>query len=141
MLKNDCQFGGENSGHLIFKKFSPIGDGIAAAIYLLAIIARKGIKLSALKTNIALFPQKSFNVAVGDKIPISEVKGLGGDIEMERDRLGPDGRVIARYSGTEPKLRVTVESDDEENVDHAWSNLQKSIMTRFGENDISASIS
>ncbi|MDR1596018.1 MAG: hypothetical protein LBR91_03810 [Puniceicoccales bacterium] len=141
MLKNDCYFGGESSGHLIFRKFSPIGDSITAAIYLLTMAARKNIKLSKLKTNIALLPQKSFNIAVSDKVPISEIKGLGDDVERERQTLGPGGRIIARYSGTEPKLRVTVESDDVEEVDHAWERLQKSILTRFGENDISATIS
>jgi phosphoglucosamine mutase len=141
MLENDCYFGGENSGHLIFRKFSPIGDGITAALYALLLVVEKNARLSKLKTNIALFPQKSFNVSVSERIPLEKIRGLGDDIERERAKLPTPGRIVARYSGTEPKLRVFVEAGSEKSVDHAWGNLQKSILDRMNENDISAHIS
>ena len=62
MVKNDCWFGGENSGHLIFRGFSPVGDWISAALFAISLVANSQEKLSKMKTKVALFPQKSFNI-------------------------------------------------------------------------------
>ncbi|MDR1891096.1 MAG: hypothetical protein LBQ23_02850 [Puniceicoccales bacterium] len=140
MVRNDCYFGGENSGHLIFRKFSPVGDGITAALFTLAIVTGNNIKLSELKTKIALFPQKSFNVSVNAKVPLSDIKNLNEDVENINSKLPSPHRVLVRYSGTEPKLRVLVEAPDQEMVDDAWKDLKKSIIDRMTDNGISASI-
>ncbi|MDR0741895.1 MAG: hypothetical protein LBE98_00310 [Puniceicoccales bacterium] len=140
MVRNNCYFGGENSGHLIFRKISPIGDGIAAALLVLDIVTRNNIRLSELKTKIALFPQKSFNVSVNTKTPLSDIKGLNEDIEKIDSKLPPPHRVLVRYSGTESKLRVLVEAPDQEVVNDAWKDLKKSIIDRMKDNGISASI-
>ncbi|MDR1173590.1 MAG: hypothetical protein LBK24_02230, partial [Puniceicoccales bacterium] len=140
MIQNNCYFGGEGSGHLIFRKISPIGDGIAAALLMLDIIARNNAKLSELKTKIALYPQKSFNVAVNDKVPLSDIKGLEEDIEKINSKLPPPHRVLVRYSGTESKLRVLVEAPNQELVDDAWKDLKRSIIDRITDDGISASI-
>ncbi|MDR2432873.1 MAG: hypothetical protein LBD34_03935 [Puniceicoccales bacterium] len=140
MIQNNCYFGGENSGHLIFKKISPVGDGIAAALFVLDIVAGNNIRLSELKTKIALFPQKSFNVAVNVKVPLSDIKDLNDDIEKIDSKLPPPHRVLVRYSGTESKLRVLVEAPDQEVVNDAWKDLKRSIIKRMTDNGISASI-
>jgi phosphoglucosamine mutase len=140
MIKNRCYFGGENSGHLIFRKISPVGDGIAAALLVLDIVTRNNIRLSELKTKIALFPQKSFNVSVNTKIPLSDIEGLNEDIEKIDSKLPPPHRVLVRYSGTEPKLRVLVEASNQEVVNDAWKDLKRSIIDRMKDNGISASI-
>ncbi|MDR1401648.1 MAG: hypothetical protein LBI81_01660 [Puniceicoccales bacterium] len=127
MLKNHCHFGGENSGHLIFEKFSPIGDGITAALYVLSIVAEENIELSNLKTNIALFPQKSFNVPVSKKIPNSELEDI---ISKAQSNLSSGSRIVVRNSGTEPFLRITVEAESEGEVDHTWDGLKRSILER-----------
>ncbi|MDR2776636.1 MAG: hypothetical protein LBB17_01145 [Puniceicoccales bacterium] len=140
MIQNDCYFGGEDSGHLIFRKISPVGDGIAAALLVLDIVTRNNIRLSELKTKIVLFPQKSFNVFVNTKIPLSDIKGLNEDIEKIDSKLPPPHRVLVRYSGTESKLRVLVEAPDQEIVNDAWKDLKRSIIDRMKDNGISASI-
>ncbi|MDR0693624.1 MAG: hypothetical protein LBF49_03635 [Puniceicoccales bacterium] len=140
MIRNNCYFGGENSGHLIFRKISPVGDGIAAALLVLNIVVKNNIGLSELKTKIALFPQKSFNVAVNVKVPLSDIEGLNEDIEKIDSKLPPPHRVLVRYSGTESKLRVLVEAPDQEMVNDAWKDLKKSIIERMMDNGISASI-
>ncbi|MDR1528217.1 MAG: hypothetical protein LBS22_01350 [Puniceicoccales bacterium] len=140
MIRNNCYFGGEDSGHLIFRKISPVGDGIAAALLVLDIVTRNNIRLSELKTKIALFPQKSFNVSVNTKVPLSDIKGLNEDIEKIDSKLPSPHRVLVRYSGTEPKLRVLVEAPNQEVVNDAWKDLKRSIIDRMMDNGISASI-
>ncbi|MDR3144255.1 MAG: hypothetical protein LBT64_02010 [Puniceicoccales bacterium] len=141
MLQNDCAFGGENSGHLIFKKFSSVGDGLGASLYVLSLAAKENIKLSELKTKIALLPQKSFNVTVARNVPIDKIPHLGSDIEKTKAKLPPPSRVEVRNSGTESMLRVLVEASDSNSVDDAWSDLKKSIIVRVTESGIDASIS
>lgn len=75
MVKNDCWFGGENSGNLIFRGFSPVGDGISAALFAISLVANSQEKLSKMKTKVALFPQKSFNIIVGEKVPLEKIGG------------------------------------------------------------------
>jgi phosphoglucosamine mutase len=140
MEANDCQFGGENSGHLIFRKFSPTGDGLVASSLILSMLRRMGTKLSQWKTKIALFPQKCFNISVDKKVPFSDIMGLEKDIKEVQNELGPDGRAVVRYSGTENKIRGLVESPDRIVVDNAWCKLTKSIISRAAENNISATI-
>jgi phosphoglucosamine mutase len=141
MVKNDCYFGGENSGHLIFRKFSPIGDGITAALNVVSLMLLENVNFAELTTKIALLPQKSFNVSVDRKVPVSDIKHLSDDIEKLKAKLSPPHRIVTRYSGTESKLRILIEASDQVSVDDAWSNLKKSIIKRMCESGISASIS
>jgi phosphoglucosamine mutase len=141
MVESGCNFGGENSGHLIFRQFSPIGDGITSALYVLSILIEKGTSFTELKRKIALLPQKSFNVSVDRKVPVSDIKNLSDDIEKVKAQLANPNRIVTRYSGTESKLRILIEGPDEASVDSAWSDLKKSIIERMCENGISASIS
>jgi phosphoglucosamine mutase len=141
MVENGCDFGGENSGHLIFRKFSPIGDGITSSLHLLSFLVEKKVALSDLKAKIALLPQKSFSVRVDRKVPISDIRNLNDDIEKVKAELSAPHRVVTRYSGTESKLRILVEGPDETSVDNAWSNLKRVIIERMCESGISASIS
>jgi phosphomannomutase len=92
------------------------------------------------KTRIALLPQKSFNVIVDRKVPISEIMGLSEDIEEIEAGLPQPRRVNVRYSGTESKMRGLIESPEKMSVEDAWGKLKKSILSRMLENDISATI-
>ncbi|MDR1413614.1 MAG: hypothetical protein LBI56_01595 [Puniceicoccales bacterium] len=130
MLKNNCPFGGENSGHLIFSKFSPIGDGITAALHVLLIAVEGNINLSKLKTNIALFHQKSFNISVREEISLS---GFKDDAAKAQSAMSPDSRILVRHSGTESKVRVLVESPFLKEVEHAWEKLEQSMLERANE--------
>ena len=113
MRAGGYNFGGEQSGHLIFLDHMTTGDGIVAALRVLAIMVREGRPLSELASVMTRTPQVLVNVAVADKKPLeslSSVRSLIAEVERE---LGRDGRVLVRYSGTEPKARVMIEGPDE----------------------------
>jgi phosphoglucosamine mutase len=140
MVRNHCYFRDENSRHLIFRKVSPVGDGIVAALFRLAIVTGKSIKLSELQTKIAIFSQKSFNVFVNTKVLLSDIQNLNEDVEDMLSKFPSPHRVLFRYSGTELKLQLLIEAPDEEMVDDAWKHLDKLIINRMTDNGISASI-
>jgi phosphoglucosamine mutase len=106
--------GGEDSGHMIFAEHHTTGDGILTALMLLEAIEVQSQPLSKLKTIMTVFPQILFNVAVQSKPPIHEVPEIQEAIREVEAELGENGRVLVRYSGTEPLCRVMVEGPTEE---------------------------
>ncbi|HEY5298490.1 MAG TPA: phosphoglucosamine mutase [Verrucomicrobiae bacterium] len=121
MLKNAFNFGGEQSGHLIFRDFSTTGDGLVAALQILRIMRAKNSPLSELAKCWTRFPQLVTNVKVREKIPFGEIDGvtkLVADAEKELQAQG--GRILLRYSGTEPKARLLLEGRDEKTLKD-WS--------------------
>jgi phosphoglucosamine mutase len=109
MRANGYNFGGEQSGHLIFLDHVTTGDGVAAALNVLAVMARQGKPLSELATCFEPMPQTLVNVPVREKRPLSELPAVGRAIGAVERALGKEGRVLVRPSGTENKLRVLVE--------------------------------
>ncbi|HZF02503.1 MAG TPA: phosphoglucosamine mutase [Methylomirabilota bacterium] len=110
MLKNGFNFGGEQSGHLIFRDFGTTGDGLVAALQILRIMREKNAPLSKLANCWTRFPQLVTNVKVREKIPFEKLDGvlkLVSSAETELKSAG--GRVLLRYSGTEPKARLLLE--------------------------------
>lgn len=121
MLKKGFSFGGEQSGHLIFRDFSTTGDGLVAALQILRIMREKNQPLSKLAKCWTRFPQLVTNVKVREKIPfetLDDVLQLVSAAEMDLKSAG--GRVLLRYSGTEPKARLLLEGCDEKKL-KAWS--------------------
>ena len=113
MLRNGFNFGGEQSGHLIFRDFASTGDGLVAALQILRIMKAKGQPLSQLASCWTRFPQLVTNVKVRDKIPFEQLAGVGKlVIEAEKELAAQGGRLLLRYSGTEPKARLLVEGRD-----------------------------
>jgi len=113
MVRTGAILGGENSGHIIFSEFNPTGDGILAALQILAIMQKTGKRLSELASAIPLFPQVQKKLTVSRKPPLDRLPKLQQAIaEGERSLSG--GRLIVRYSGTEPVLRVMAEGEDAE---------------------------
>ncbi|WP_461834641.1 phosphoglucosamine mutase [Desulfothermus sp.] len=110
-------FGGEQSGHLIFLKYSTTGDGILAALQALKIMLKKQKSLSELARQLELFPQKLINVKVDKKVPFDRVPKVMNAVKRAEEKLKGKGRVLLRYSGTEPKARVMVEGEDIEIVE------------------------
>jgi phosphoglucosamine mutase len=113
MRRNGYNLGGEQSGHLIFLDHATTGDGIVAALRVLAVMVREGKPLSELARCMNRTPQVLVNIKVERKVPIDElpeIKRLIAGVEQE---LGDDGRVLVRYSGTEAKARVMIEGMDE----------------------------
>jgi phosphoglucosamine mutase len=116
MRRHGYNLGGEQSGHLIFLDHMTTGDGIIAALRVLAVMVREGRPLSELAHVMERTPQVLVNVKVDRKVPIDELADVRRLIaNVERD-LGDDGRVLVRYSGTEAKARVMIEGPDEARI-------------------------
>ena len=112
MQRLGANLGGEQSGHLLFLDHAPTGDGILSALALLAVMRETGESLAALATCMRKFPQVLLNVPVRAKPPIGSLAGLAGRVTAFEGELGGEGRILIRYSGTEPLLRVMIEGAD-----------------------------
>jgi phosphoglucosamine mutase len=120
MRKHGYNLGGEQSGHLVFLDHATTGDGIVAALRVLAIMVREQRALSELAQVMTRTPQVLINTAVERKVPLEQlpaVQRLIADVERQ---LGDDGRVLVRYSGTESKARVMIEGMDEVRI-RGWA--------------------
>ena len=109
--RRNLVLGGEQSGHLIFRDLSTTGDGLLAGVLLLDVLARTGRPLSELASVVVPLPQVLRNVALSALQP-GLIDRMAGDIAAAEARLGSDGRVLVRLSGTEPLARVMVEATD-----------------------------
>jgi len=121
MLKHGFNFGGEQSGHLIFRDYGTTGDGLVAALQILRIMKAKQLPLSKLAKCWTRFPQLVTNVKVSEKKPFEQLNGVTKLVaEAEKDLKSAGGRVLLRYSGTEPKARLLVEGRDAKILE-TWS--------------------
>jgi phosphoglucosamine mutase len=121
MLKNGFNFGGEQSGHLIFRDYGTTGDGLVAALQILRILKTKETPLSKLAKCWTRFPQLVTNVKVREKKPFEQLDGVNKLVaDAEKELSAQGGRLLLRYSGTEPKARLLVEGRDEK-VLKKWS--------------------
>jgi len=115
---NDLNFGGEQSGHLIFLERATTGDGLIAALQVLEVLIREGKPLSQLASEaIEHVPQVLLNVKLPSKKPLAELPKLSAEIKAAERSLDGDGRVLVRWSGTEAKLRILVEGPDQARID------------------------
>jgi phosphoglucosamine mutase len=112
MRKYNLKLGGEPSGHVIFSRHTTTGDGVIAGLQVLATMVSSGKKLSALVQAIPLYPQVSQNIRVQERTPLEDVAPIQDAIHAVEKRLGGKGRVVMRYSGTEPVLRLMLEGED-----------------------------
>ncbi len=112
MRRSGYNFGGEQSGHLIFLDHVTTGDGVAAALNVLAVMQREGRPLSDLARCFEPVPQALVNVVVRERRPIAQLPAVGRAIAGVERALGSDGRVLVRFSGTENKVRILVEGPD-----------------------------
>ncbi len=107
MLRHGFNFGGEQSGHLIFRDYSTTGDGLVAALQILRIMRARELPLSKLAQCWTRFPQIVTNIVVREKRPFEELDEVGQLVAEAEAELKPQGgRVFLRYSGTEPKARL-----------------------------------
>lgn len=112
MLKKDYNFGGEQSGHIIFFDYSTTGDGTIAALKMLDIMKQKNKKLSELTKCLNRFPQIQINIKVKEKRDLKKIPLLSRVIDRANKELGENGRTLIRYSGTQNILRIMVEGKD-----------------------------
>jgi phosphoglucosamine mutase len=113
MRKEGFNLGGEQSGHIIFLDNANTGDGVVAALRVLAVMKRKGKTLSELRKVMRTFPQILRNITVKNKRPLESVPAIQKSIQEVHNKLGSRGRLLVRYSGTEPLCRVMIEGEDE----------------------------
>lgn len=114
MRRHGYNFGGEQSGHLVFLEHNTTGDGILAALQILAVMIKKRKPLSELASIMERFPQVLKNVRTGQRIDPAAIPDFNRKIAEMENRLGRDGRILVRASGTEPVIRVMVEGKDAE---------------------------
>ncbi len=122
-----ASLGGESSGHIVNFEFGPTGDGLAAALRVAAVMLETGRPLSELRTALRKFPQLSAAIRVREKKPLASLRGLSGAIRELEGELGRSGRVLVRYSGTEPKLRLLVEGPTDAVVGAGMDRLQAAV--------------
>ena len=121
MLREGFNFGGEQSGHLIFRDYGTTGDGLVAALQILRILKSRGTPLSQLAKCWTRFPQLVTNVKVREKKPFEQLDGVNRLVaDAEKELAAQGGRLLLRYSGTEPKVRLLVEGRDAHAL-AAWS--------------------
>lgn len=128
MKKNGAVFGGEPSGHLIFKSYTTTGDGIISALKVIECMKYYGKSLHELVSTIPLAPQILRNVPVKSNPPIESVPNIVKAKEKAEKDLGKEGRVVLRYSGTEPKIRVMVEGKNYDQIVKIGKDLENIIM-------------
>jgi phosphoglucosamine mutase len=134
MMKKNLNLGGEQSGHIIFRDFTTTGDGIISALQVLRIMYATGQPLSKLKGCLKKYPQAQRNLVVKSKPPIEElpdVVKLRDEVERE---LAGQGRVLLRYSGTEPKIRLLIEGREFDKIDKHANRIADAIQNAIGAN-------
>ena len=117
MLENDLSIGGEQSGHIIIRKYASTGDGILTAIMLAECMVENKTTLSDLASPVKMFPQTVKNIAVRDKSAVTSNKEVLVTVDEISKALGKEGRILLRESGTEPVIRVMVEASTQKNCD------------------------
>jgi phosphoglucosamine mutase len=120
MQREGSVLGGEQSGHVILAEHLPTGDGMATALAVLRAMAESGRELSNLASALVTYPQTLVNVRVRQKQPIESVPEIQAAIARVEAAQGGHGRVLVRYSGTEPLLRVMIEGESQASV-QAWA--------------------
>jgi phosphoglucosamine mutase len=132
MRRGDFALGGEKSGHLIFHDYATTGDGIISALQVLRMMKTEGRTLSQLTNCMREYPQKLVSIRVKEKRAVAEVPLLRDAVHNCEAELKGRGRVIVRYSGTEPKIRLLVEADTLELVDRWIENLSRAVKEGLG---------
>jgi phosphoglucosamine mutase len=128
MVKRGFALGGEQSGHVIFSDHLFTGDGLATALNVLRIMADTGAELSELAGALVTYPQVLVNVRVKQRTDLTTVPEIAGAMKRVEDRLAGQGRLLVRYSGTEPLLRIMLEGKDDDDITR-WANEIAAVVT------------
>ena len=118
MTKNGCRLGGEESGHIIISKYANTGDGLLTSIKIMEVMLARKQSLNELCRDLTVYPQVLKNVRVKDKAAALNDPAVKAAVEEVGKKLGDTGRILVRQSGTEPVIRVMVESPDKKECEH-----------------------
>ena len=133
MLRRNAPLGGEQSGHIIFRDFATTGDGLLTALRVLEAMRDSGQDLDALTAEIETYPQRLVNVRVKERRPIEDLPGVNREIRRTESEFGDAGRVLVRFSGTEPLARVMVEGPALDRVEFNAQAIAAAIRSELGE--------
>lgn len=128
MTAMGAELGGESSGHVICSDVSPTGDGLVAALKVINVMLTTGQPLSELRKGLRKFPQRSLALKVRERKPLESLTNLPVAIRSLEMELGAQGRVLVRYSGTEPKLRLLVEGPTDAAVKIGLDQLSAAVL-------------
>jgi phosphoglucosamine mutase len=134
MVVRNLNVGGEQSGHMIFRDFTTTGDGIISALQILRIMKESGKPLSELKQCLKKYPQAQRNLRVKAKPPLEELAGVMKLVSETEKQLNGKGRVLLRYSGTEPKIRLLIEGREVAEIDRQANRIAEAIQATIGVN-------
>jgi len=127
MRAEGATLGGESSGHIVCADISPTGDGLLAALKVIDVMLETGEPLSALRRRLKKFPQKTAALRVAEKRPLEELRAVSAATAELEAALGERGRVMVRYSGTEPKIRLLIEGPDDATVSAGIKKLETAV--------------
>jgi phosphoglucosamine mutase len=131
MLKSENNLGGEQSGHIIFLDDSPAGDGLLTAVKVACLVALRG-SLGSLVEGLKEYPQKIVNVKVKSKPPLDSLPEVVRALAQAEAALGDNGRIVLRYSGTEPLARVMVEAEHDADVQRYSQSIANALRSSIG---------
>jgi len=132
MVRLDATLGGEQSGHVIFREYATTGDGLMTALRLFEIARRAGVGLDELTADLEVYPQILVNVRVREKKGLTELPSVAREIRQVEEAFGGAGRVLVRFSGTEPLARVMVEGPDLARVESFSARIAEAIQREMG---------
>jgi phosphoglucosamine mutase len=132
MQQHNAALGGEQSGHILFPYLSTTGDGLLTALVILDLVARTGKSVDELTADLKVFPQSIVNVKVREKKALDQIPAVAARIKAAEDELKDSGRVVIRYSGTEPLARVMIEAESEEAMRRHAEAIAEAIRKELG---------
>ena len=132
MREGNFSIGGEQSGHLIFRDHGTTGDGLLAALQVLRIMTESGKPLSELRRCLKKYPQAQRNLRVKEKPPLDSLTEVTALVAETETALSGKGRVLLRYSGTEPKIRLLIEGPDEAMINEAADRIAEVLISAIG---------
>jgi phosphoglucosamine mutase len=133
MLKTGAVLGGEQSGHVIFSEYATTGDGLLTALRVIETSIASGQGLDELTSDFVVFPQRLVNVRVKVRKPVDQMPAVAAEIQAAEQAFGERGRVLVRYSGTEPLARVMIEGPDMAQVDDWTGRIAAAFQREIGE--------
>jgi phosphoglucosamine mutase len=135
MLRRGAALGGEQSGHIIFHQYATAGDGMLTALRVFEVMRETGAGLDELTAELQVYPQRLVNVRVRGRKPLEDLPGVVAEIRAAEDEFGDAGRVLVRFSGTEPLARVMVEGPELGRVEHFANRIAARIRAELGGDD------
>ncbi|HEY2842067.1 MAG TPA: phosphoglucosamine mutase [Bryobacteraceae bacterium] len=132
MIRRDALLGGEQSGHVIFREYATTGDGLLTALRVCEVMRSSGRDLDDLTAELEVYPQRLVNVRVNQRRPLEEMPAVKQEIGLMEAEFGAAGRVVVRFSGTEPLARVMVEGPQLDRVEHFAESIAAAIRSEIG---------